>query len=342
MYRTLVVGYFQKESFALHILDTLKSLNLDAFALDVSISLNFLGENKYVRRFEASFQQILEKTTFYENHLLNKILSVVDINSLNLIIVCHDFLTPNQINLIKKFRKIKIVLWFPDPIGQIHRGMFMNSDYDILFFKDKFICEVLKNELNLNTVYLPECCNPNLHKPVELNRFDIEKYECDLTTAGNLPSNRIRLFGQLSEYNYSIKLWGNEAPYWSDSSKIEKYIQNEYVANEEKSKAFKGAKIVINNLRISEVGGTNVRTFEIAACKAFQITTFRKGFYELYKHDEVITYDSFSDLLEKINYFLPRIDERNEFAHRAYCRTISEHTYEKRLETMFLKLDSLV
>ena len=218
----------------------------------------------------------------------------------------------------------------------------MNANYDVLFFKDKYICQILKNELNLNAEYLPECCNPKYHRIVEINEQDILKYGCDITTAGNLPTNRIRLFEQIAQCNnYNIKLWGNKAPHWANVNKINSFIKNEFVANIEKSKAFRAAKIVINNLRISEVEGTNVRTFEIAACGGFQITTFRQGIYELYNEDELITYKSFNELIEKIDYYLSNPNERELISKKAFIRTQSEHTYNKRLEQMFEKINNI-
>ena len=336
MNKTLVIGFFHEESFASHIYHTLRfSQNEIVYPFDVSISLKGILNLKFVKKFAGSIQYLVQRTKFHENLILKQILDIVDDKEINLIIVCHDFLTPHQIDEIKKNREIKVVLWFPDPVGQIHRGMFMNADYDILFFKDKFICDILREELNFNTVYLPECCNPLRHRPIELNSSDFEKYQCDITTAGNLPSNRIRLFDLLSTSGYDIKLWGNPAPYWSKQDKIKSYIQNEFVSNEEKSKAFRAAKIVINNLRVSEVGGTNVRTFEIAACHAFQLTSYRPNFEELYDSNEVVTFTSYNDMVEKIDYYINRPEERHEIAKNAYVRTINEHTYEKRLDFIF-------
>jgi len=342
MNNILIIGHFYEEGFATHIYETLTDIGNNVFKFDVGFNINWPIKKNYFTKFDATIQQLIEKTKFYENNNLNKILHYVDKKEISLIIVCHDFLTPNQVDEIKKNRNIKIVLWFPDPIGQIHRGMFMNANYDVLFFKDKYICQILKNELNLNAEYLPECCNPKYHRIVEINEQDILKYGCDITTAGNLPTNRIRLFEQIAQCNnYNIKLWGNKAPHWANVNKINSFIKNEFVANIEKSKAFRAAKIVINNLRISEVEGTNVRTFEIAACGGFQITTFRQGIYELYNEDELITYKSFNELIEKIDYYLSNPNERELISKKAFIRTQSEHTYNKRLEQMFEKINNI-
>lgn len=336
MNNILIIGHFYEEGFASHIYETLNDKHINVYKLDVSFNVNWPLKKKYFTKFDATIQQLIEKTKYYEINNLNKMLKCIDDKFINLIIVCHDFLTPYQVEYLKKGRNLKVVLWFPDPIGQIHRGMFMNADYDILFFKDKYICQILQNELNLNAEYLPECCNPKYHRIVKLNDKDILKYGCDITTAGNLPTNRIRLFEQISQHeNYDIKLWGNKAPHWANINKINLFIKNEFVANTEKSKAFRAAKIVINNLRISEVEGTNVRTFEIAACGGFQLTTYRQGIYDLFNEDELITYSTFNELIDKINYYLSRPDERKIITEKAFTRAQSEHTYDKRLDQMF-------
>ena len=195
----LVIGHFYEEGFASHIKDTLFDNDIRVSSVDMRFNIKWPTNKKYLSKFNGTIQQLAEKTKIYEKYFLNIILNTIDKKFIKLIIVCHDFLTPLQIKEIKRGRDIKIVMWFPDPIGQIHRGMFMNADYDILFFKDNHICKILKNELNLNTEYLPECCNPKYHNFVDISESENIKYGCDITTAGNLPTNRILLFEELAK-----------------------------------------------------------------------------------------------------------------------------------------------
>ena len=49
---------------------------------------------------------------------------------------------------------------------------------------------------------------------------------------------------------------------------------------------------------------------------------------------EIITFNSFSDLTEKIQYYLEHPQERVEIAQRARARVMRDHTYDKRIEQM--------
>jgi spore maturation protein CgeB len=113
-----------------------------------------------------------------------------------------------------------------------------------------------------------------------------------------------------------------------DVSNIEPMIQNRFVANKEKVKAFRGAKIVLNNLNPAEIWGTNVRTFEICGAGGFQLVDWRPGLAQLFEiGKELVSYDDLIDLNKKIDYFLQAPDERRVIAEAGLLRAYREHTY---------------
>lgn len=80
----------------------------------------------------------------------------------------------------------------------------------------------------------------------------------------------------------------------------------------------------------------NPRTFEIAACGAFQLSDERADLSSLYAPgEEMITYSSPEDFLAKVEYYLRNPEQRSEIALRAMQRTLRDHTYEARLQKMF-------
>jgi spore maturation protein CgeB len=79
----------------------------------------------------------------------------------------------------------------------------------------------------------------------------------------------------------------------------------------------------------------NPRTFELAACGAFQLVDERELLSECFKvGEEIVTFSSVADLKDKIEYYRDRPEERRRIAARARERVLREHTYEKRLEQM--------
>lgn len=100
---------------------------------------------------------------------------------------------------------------------------------------------------------------------------------------------------------------------------------------------------VVDNLkswRAMSIPQIKARPFEILGCNAFLISGYAddmKNYYEDGK--EIVYYDgSTGDLIEKINYYLPRAEERERIAKAGYERTLREHIYEKRFEEIFTKI----
>ena len=213
----------------------------------------------------------------------------------------------------------------------------MNAPYDGLFFKDPYIVRTLGGVLASPVYYLPECFNPEKHwLPDEAIGQD-PAYICDITTAGNQHSWRVAILKHLS--GYDVKLWGGHPPLSLPTDPVGRMYQGRPVYNHDKVRAFRGAKIVINNLYYSEVWGVNVRCFEAAGAGAFQMVDWRPGLGQLFEDGrELIAFRGMADLKNKIDYWLPREEERRAIAEAGMRRAHSEHTYRHRLE---LLLDTL-
>ena len=77
----------------------------------------------------------------------------------------------------------------------------------------------------------------------------------------------------------------------------------------------------------------NPRTFEIAACGAFQIVDERSLLSELFNSNELVTFRTIEEMNEQIARFKNDSTARNQYAERARARVLNDHTYESRLET---------
>jgi spore maturation protein CgeB len=331
----VVVGCFYSEAFALHISETLNIMGNTVFNFDVSVKKikqqNFLN-TQFVKVSNSLFA-LADNIAFLRNIRLRKLLGLVYSNNIDLIIVCYDYFLPSEINEVKRVTKAKIVLWYPDSIAGFGKSLFMNSDYDALFFKDPYIIHALKDTLKMPIYYLPEAFNPYKHHFSDELIQEISSYTCDITTAGNMHSYRTAFFSNLSEY--SIKLWGNSPPSWLENSLITQIYQGRPVYYFEKALAFRNAKVVLNNLLYSEIWGVNVRCFEVAGIGAFQMMDWRPNINHLFEENkEIICFRSISDLKNKLNYWLPRDEERKIIAKSGQKRALSEHTYTHRLNLL--------
>ncbi|MBE0571351.1 MAG: glycosyltransferase [Ignavibacteriaceae bacterium] len=332
----LLIGRLYKDTFTHHIFDTLGLMGHKVYVFQPGLKTIY-SNSKIVKGYILFKNLIYNAATHFPaiNRIeSNKLFRFVKKYKIELTISVHDFLTPEQVTIIKHSSKSPVVIWFPDAISNFNRAMFLNADYDYLFFKDPYIVTILRNELIKNAFYLPECCNPLVHKPIKLTTEDRKDYECDITTAGNMYTNRAAFFNNLTKYN--VKIWGNPAPGWMDISNIKKMVMDYYITGDEKAKAFGAAKIVLNNLHPAEIWGVNCRAFEIPACGGFQIINSKPCLDQLFSLDkEIVAFENYNDLIEKLDYYLRQDKERKYIAEAGKERAHREHTYKQRLELMF-------
>jgi spore maturation protein CgeB len=258
----------------------------------------------------------------------------------DLVLITHATFHPRVIEELRKMSAAKVAAWFPDHLAGLGRQYLLASDLDACFFKDPYMVDIFRAKLGMSAFYLPEACNPQWHRRVELSEADRRKYGCDLTTASNMYYYRARLLEMFTDYD--LKLWGAGCPFWLGSP-LRRCYPNVYVAELDKSKAFNAAKIVLNTMHFAEIEGVNCRLFEAAGCGAFQIAEWKPGLAEFFEPErEVVTFRSREELRDKVDYYLAHPEERQAISDRAYTRAHRQHTYEIRLQRMLRILGLLV
>jgi spore maturation protein CgeB len=331
----LLIGKFNVDDFAQHISETFTKLGHNVLNYEAGPKVyqtNSVAVKRSIKIINSIYSSAI-KIPFISNLDIRSLKKLLNKNKIDLTISVHDFLTPEHVKTIKHITKAPTVLWHPDGLHNFGKAMFLNADYDYLFFKDPYVVEYFRNTLIKNSYYLPECCNPDYHKPVNINAEETSFYGCELTTAGGIYTNREAFFRNLK--NYNVKIWGSSPPLWMNTSHIKKMIMNKYVVHEQKAKAFTAAKIVLNNLNPGEIWGINCRAFEVTACGGFEMINYRKGLSQLFEIDkEVVSFNNYNDLIEKIDYYLSHDNERAMIAEAGRLRAHKDHTYKLRLQLM--------
>lgn len=334
----LVIGKFYTEGFALHIAETLAGMGNAVRRFEPGIRSNRIGGNlgHRIDQLIGVFHASSDGIPAVRSRRMRPLWSVAEEAPLDVILVCHDFLWPSEVQQLKQLTGAPVAMWFPDALVNFGRGLFMTAPYDAVFFKDPYILKVLGGIITPPVYYLPECFNPNTHCLLS-EEADLSEYECDITTAGNQHSYRISVFKHLAEYN--VKMWGKSIPLWMNAGPVTSMYKGKPVLNHEKAKAFRGAKIVLNTIHYGEIWGINVRAFEAAGIGAFQMLDWRPGLAQLFEDGkELISFSGITDLKQKIDYWLPRDEERLEIALAGKNRAYRDHTYQLRLQ---LLLDTL-
>ncbi len=331
----LVVGRFYTEAFALHIAETLQAMGHEVPRFETGIRQNERGGGLAKRwtQVRTAAHELARNVRWMQDRQTQRLLRVAGGRSVDLVLVCHDFLLPREVARLRDATGAPVVLWFPDAISNFTKMYWANAGYDHLFFKDPYVVHTLRRTLDRPVHYLPECCNPERHRPVALGPEDERRYGCDIATAGNLYAYRAAFFAQLADYR--VRIWGNPPPLWMDTSRIGAMIQGRFVAHDEKARAFLAAKIVLNSLHPAEIWGINARAFEIAAVGGFQIIDWRPGLDALLRDGrEVVSFRDRKELRAKLDHYLAHAEERQTIAEAGRERARREHTYRRRLELL--------
>ena len=95
---------------------------------------------------------------------------------------------------------------------------------------------------------------------------------------------------------------------------------------------FKQAKINLNISLRSIIAGMPLRAFDIMGAGGFLLTNFQPDFLEFFQPGEDFVYfDSKSDMLDKIAYYLSHEEERRQIAENGYHEIMEHHTYRHRV-----------
>jgi spore maturation protein CgeB len=237
-------------------------------------------------------------------------------------------------------RGVITVLWFVEDYLRFTYWREMAKHYDFVFTIQKGECiEKMKAAGAGEVHYLPTACDPSFHQPLRLSEEDKERWGSPISFVGAGYHNRVQAFAGLA--NYPFKIWGSE---WPAAKPFDRLVQEDSrrVKPEEYVKIFNATDININLHSSSERDGVdpsgdfvNPRTFELAACGAFQLCDERSLLPELFEvGDEIITFSTLEEMREQIEYYLAHPEERNAVCERARARILRDHSYERRLEQM--------
>ncbi|NDV24509.1 glycosyltransferase [Desulfovibrio sp. JC022] len=242
---------------------------------------------------------------------------------------------------LKRLRKdnVKTAMWFVEDFRLFTYWQSFAPFYDVfaVIQKEPFFGELKQIGME-NVLYLPLAAHPDIHKPEELNSIDARKYGGDVSFMGAGYPNRRMAFRKL--IHHGLKIWGTE---WDGDHVLEPYVQfgGRRISSDECVKIFNGTKINLNlhsSINADELvsGGDfiNPRTFELAACGAFQLVDKRSLMPEAFDEGELAHFDNLEDLDQKIGYYLAHPEERKKYIEKARVRVLKDHTYEVRMQSL--------
>ncbi|WLR42968.1 glycosyltransferase [Bacillus carboniphilus] len=291
-------------------------------------ALNSLGSS-------YSFFDPFEPTTN-----LNKVLNRQSFDLM--LTMVGDKLSNKKLSIIKN-HQIPTCIWLTEDPYYLRYTAEYFFHYDYVFTIDQASQRFYKSKQHKNVYHLPLATDLRTYRPPKEN----QKQLFDVTLVGYPYENRKEIIQTLiDETPYKIQLvgrWFNELT----PSQRKRVSISPWKYPRKVSSIYNAGKINLNLLRpmtdkhndiIRGVNNKSInnRTFDLAACQAFQIKQRVEDVYDYFEEEkEIVTFKNLEDCLEKIHYYLPRKQLRDQIAKEAYQKVISKHTFTNRLEKIF-------
>lgn len=265
----------------------------------------------------------------------------------------------NHLQQVAAIRSLGIptAIWFVDDPYCTDDTVAIAPHYDIVFTAER-TCVSLYQSIGCPHVHhLPVAVHPLLYQPMPVP----EKYRTDVCFIGNAFLNRVQIIDAIAPVLKGKRVYIGGLS-WRRLARFEQlrpFIHEGWTEVPETIKYYNGAKIVINLHRTPEAHkdnrnsrnwpaeSVNPRTFEMAACGAFQLTDRRAELPVHFRTDdpgeaspEIATFYTPEELAFKIEYYLRHGEERNRIAVRGFRRTLRDHTFARRIGGMLDVLEA--
>ncbi|MBI9078219.1 MAG: glycosyltransferase [Pseudodesulfovibrio sp.] len=289
----------------------------------------------------------LKVTTDRLDYLQNSFLNVISQSILAKVetfepdLVLSMAQAPLNHQALKRLRRdgVTTAMWFVEDHRLFTYWKTFAPFYDIfaVIQKDVFFDELYAVG-QPNVLYLPLAAQPDFHKSIELTSVEQRKFGSNISFMGAGYPNRRIAFRELVNHNF--KIWGTE---WEGDHVLEPLVQlkGARISSEDCVKIFNATKINLNlhsSIQADELvtfgDFINPRTFELAACGAFQLVDKRSLLPEAFEEDELATFSNMNELIEKIEYYTTNPKECEEIAKKGRERVLKDHTYLKRMRTL--------
>lgn len=334
--RVLVVGPSWVDSSEMGCVRGLKALGHEARVCDLRKHIGVPGP---LQRYPMAFlvaEYLLKGTVREPYYFAQRVLlrEAREFRADLVLVVQLVWVLPQTVTALRD-QGIRCVGWFPDAFTSFGRGTFMLAPWDALFFQDTFMVERLRTAFGADNIHhLPQCLDPDFHRPIPLTEEEKRRYGADVATFGNYYPYRARLIEPILDGTLDVKLWGARPPRWLHH-RVEEFWAGKVVLGDDKCRAMLACKIALNTNHYAGIGDVNKRTFELAGIGAFQLTDDRAALRRYFEPGvEVATFTGRADLRDKVQHYLGKPELRAEMARRARERAHREHTFEHRLEQL--------
>ena len=256
-------------------------------------------------------------------------------SSVDRIIVITPYDIPREIWIYIKEKNIPIIGWWGDDpvLKKIPAGCVKLLEQ--IYLVDKSWVEQTKI-INANTFYLPHAASiKNFHPSPSKRKLHNITFVGDSFPGKSEGLKRAETLRALYENNLKPVLFGDFG--WKKLFPAYPFLKKIYKGSvsspEQLNNIYNFSKIVLNIHHSQLKSGTNQRTPEASASKAFQLSDYRDSI-PFHFGESIGTYSSNRELVKKADFFLTHPKERTYLAEKSYQIVLEKHSYSQRIKTL--------
>jgi spore maturation protein CgeB len=252
---------------------------------------------------------------------------------------------PLSLPILERLRHKKLLtaMWFVENYRLFTYWRQLAAGYDHWFVIQRGACiDNLRRVGARHVSYLPLAADPQVHRPLDLSPEEQREFGADVSFVGAGYPNRRALFPQLLGREWTFKLWGNE---WAQPGPLTAALQRNGARIDTGTtvKIFNATTVNVNLHSHAGIGldpdadFVNPRTFELAACGAYQVVDRRALLSELFENDLAV-FEKAEDLIGLVRLSLADRGAREDRAAAARRRVLGAHTYTHRMTELLASI----
>lgn len=184
--------------------------------------------------------------------------------------------------------------------------------------------------------YVPNAFDPEQHRPTPLTPRERTQMASDVAFLGRWEPDREEILVRLAERGINLRVWGRD---WG-KRRLSRVLRSSVVPSgawgADYAKVIGASKIVLNILSKWYRDDETTRSIEIPACGGFMLAERTPRHLEYFvEGKEAEFYTGFSELVEKVRYYLAAEEQRTHIASAGYARCMSGgYSYRHRMATV--------
>ncbi|MCM3715572.1 CgeB family protein [Halalkalibacter oceani] len=232
--------------------------------------------------------------------------------------------------------EIPLAVWLTEDPYMIDRSLQVLPYAKKAFTIDRQALSYYRKLGFTDTAFLPLATNPDVYKRGK----QLDELASSICLVGYPYQARVDLIRFLADHlPLPITVVGE----WKDIS-LPSHVNvvSRWVTPQDVALFYTSSRIVLNTYRSDSdpandnstgVKGTslNNRTFEIASCRALQLTEYRTELHDFFSVDEIPSFRTKEELPDKIKQLLANPTDAEQAANKSYLAVTRHHTFENRL-----------